>query len=119
MTENEAIEFLKSRCLGLQCEYHIKGRCKDNYVTKEKRMDDTLSLAEKALEEIQQYRAIGTIEECREAVEKQKVKKVIAYGDSEDGDILCPYCDDDLWDYKECGFNNCPFCGQRLDWSVE
>lgn len=30
-----------------------------------------------ALEEIQQYREIGTVEECREAVEKQKAKKPI------------------------------------------
>lgn len=29
----------------------------------------------KALEEVQQYRAIGTVEECREAIEKQKSKK--------------------------------------------
>lgn len=29
----------------------------------------------KALEEIQQYRAIGTPEECRAAMEKQKAKK--------------------------------------------
>ena len=29
----------------------------------------------KALEEIQQYRAIGTVEECRVAVEKMKPKK--------------------------------------------
>lgn len=28
-------------------------------------------LAIKAIEEIQQYRAIGTVEECREAIEKQ------------------------------------------------
>ena len=32
-------------------------------------------LAIKALEEIQQYREIGTVKECREAVEKQKPKK--------------------------------------------
>lgn len=30
----------------------------------------------KALEEVQQYRAIGTVEECRAAVEKQAEKKV-------------------------------------------
>ena len=31
-----------------------------------------LDVAIKALEEIQQYRAIGTVEECRKAVEKMK-----------------------------------------------
>lgn len=32
-------------------------------------------VAIEALKEIQQYRAIGTVEECRKAVEKQKPKK--------------------------------------------
>lgn len=36
---------------------------------------ESLDMAIKALEEIQQYREIGTVEECREAVEKQKPKK--------------------------------------------
>lgn len=36
---------------------------------------DVLNMAIKALEEIQQYRAIGTVEECREAMAKQKPKK--------------------------------------------
>ena len=42
----------------------------------------------KALEEIQQYRAIGTPDECREAVEKQK--EMIAYCD-ENNCYDCPY----------------------------
>ena len=36
---------------------------------------DVAVVAIKALEEIQQYREIGSLEECRKAVEKQKVKK--------------------------------------------
>lgn len=41
----------------------------------------------KALEEIQQYRAIGTPEECRAAVEKQKAKKPIR-----NDKCTCPSC---------------------------
>ena len=37
---------------------------------------ESLDMAIKALEEIQQYREIGTVEECREASEKQKSKKM-------------------------------------------
>lgn len=33
------------------------------------------------LEELKQYRAIGTVEECREAVEKQREKKPDFEGD--------------------------------------
>lgn len=66
------------------------------------------------IEEIQQYREIGTVEECREAVEKQKPKPCEFYGDEEDGKLLCPNCGEDLWDLKECGFNACPYCGQAV-----
>ena len=38
---------------------------------------DILTKTNKALEEVQQYRAIGTPEECQAAVEKQKEKKPI------------------------------------------
>ena len=42
--------------------------------------DYAIEEAIKALEEIQQYRAIGTVEECRKAVEKQKNRKSCKYG---------------------------------------
>ena len=38
-------------------------------------VNEALEIAKQALEEIQQYRAIGTVEECREAVEKQTPRK--------------------------------------------
>ena len=43
------------------------------YLTDMKICDgEEMDVAIKALEEIQQYREIGTVEECRMAVEKQK-----------------------------------------------
>ena len=80
---------------------------------------EAAKMAIAALEEIQQYRAIGTVEECREAVEKQKPKPCEFYGDEEDGKLLCPNCGGDLWDLKECGFNNCPYCGQAINENLE
>lgn len=81
-------------------------------------------LAIKALEEIQKYRAIGTVEECREAAEKQMPKKPDYEGDGyADGHIvydtwICPCCgkcyEVDFDDYKYC-----PECGQAIDWSEE
>ena len=35
-------------------------------------VNEALEIAKQALEEIQQYRKIGTVEECRDAAEKQK-----------------------------------------------
>lgn len=69
--------------------------------------------------ELDAYKEIGTVEECREAVEKQKPKPCEFYGDKEDGKLLCPNCGEDLWDLKECGFNNCPYCGQAINENLE
>lgn len=45
------------------------------------------------LEELKQYRAVGTVEECREAVEKQTAKKVTSF-DYHNGTVNygCPVC---------------------------
>lgn len=69
MKENEAIEKLKSMRLFMQIEDE-KNDCKfteDDYKANE--------MAIKALEEVQQYRAIGTREECRAVVGKQNPSK--------------------------------------------
>lgn len=50
-------------------------------------MNEALDTAINALEEIQQYRAIGTVEECWAAVEKQKGKKPIR-----NDKCTCPSC---------------------------
>ena len=78
----------------------------------------------KALEEVQQYRAIGTVEECRAAMEKQKAKKPDFEGDGyADGHLvydtwICPCCGKHYEvDYDDYDF--CPNCGQKLDWSDE
>lgn len=111
----------------------------------EKYTDDTLSpvvveahrMAITALKEIQQYRAmqseiiknnaelleyraIGTVEECREAVEKQRAKPPLAIVKSniENGGMYgdCPRCGEhmeSLWTAEKF----CPKCGQHIDWS--
>ena len=68
MTENEAIQRLKNR---LKTEEQRYGK---EFV---KEYFDDIDFAISALKEIQQYREIGTVEECRTAVEKQKPKKKI------------------------------------------
>ena len=80
---------------------------------------EALKLAIQAVKEAQQYREIGTVDKCREAVEKQKPNPCEFYGDEEDGRLLCPNCGEDLWDLKECGFNNCPYCRQAIYENLE
>ena len=76
-------------------------------------------VAIEALKEIQQYRAIGTVEECRKAVEKQKAKKPKEILRHRGGFEMhhCPNCDthyqtDNRYTIKD---NYCPVCGKLLD----
>lgn len=72
-----------------------------------------------ALSDWRQYRKVGTLEECRAAVEKQTAKKVKSISRVKDGDSYvgligrCPCCGDILEeDTVYCD------CGQRLDWGT-
>ena len=132
MNENEAIERIKYRM-------HTAGQ-----VAGKGGMED-LEMAIKALEEVQQYRAIGTpeelqemkkdfsealsdwrqyrkigtLEECRAAVEKQTAKKVKSISQVKDGDSyvgLIGRCPC-CGDILEEGTVYCD-CGQRLDWGT-
>ena len=82
---------------------------------------EDMEMAIEALKEIQQYREIGTVEECREAVEKQKPKKPRLnykpkfFGKST---YTCPRCGNcRLEEFANERQNNnyCWDCGQRLD----
>lgn len=82
---------------------------------------DCIDYAISALKEVQQYREIGTVEECRTAVEKQKKKTPVYEGDGyADGYMVY-----DTWVCTNCGtkyevdyddFDFCPKCGQAIDW---
>lgn len=61
------------------------------------------------LDMLAEYKKIGTLEECREAREKQKAKKV----DSNHTFSKCPNCGN--MDIHKHGY--CHVCGQKLDWS--
>ena len=90
-----------------------------------KELDDTLyaysdiymkalETAISALKEVQQYRKIGTVEECRKAVAKQKAKKPEVI-DQDFDYYKCPVCGEYIWatdninDHKYC-LN----CGQAV-----
>ena len=85
---------------------------------------ELMEMAIKALEEVQKYRAIGTPEECRAAVEKQTAKKPDYEGDGyADGHLvydtwICPCCGKH-YEVDYDNYNYCPDCGQKLDWSDE
>ena len=81
---------------------------------------EMIDFAISALKEIKQYREIGTVEECREAVEKQKAKKIII---RDWNPTKCPTCGHELSTslgdgyYKHPTFlERCPNCGQAILW---
>lgn len=118
MTENEAIEELKYDCNEL-------GKAIPCDTSWGESFENAYAMAISALEEVQQYRKIGTVEECREAVEKQTAKKPTLidykkYANFVDNvDFLqdaywCPNCKRVV---RSGSF--CRDCGQKLGWSDE
>ena len=103
MTENEAIrdlEYLIEECSAYPPETGVNETI------------GSLQYCITALREIQQYREIGTVEECREAMERQNHMKIKTI---EDMCFECPKCKelvahDDGWNT----YNYCPNCGQKL-----
>ena len=87
MTEQEAISVLKM----IETHGSLPTNAKDEAI--------------KALEEVQQYRAIGTPDECLAAVEKMKPKKTAIEAIKVH---ICPVCGSSgIYDY-------CGNCGQRV-----
>ena len=103
MTENESIRYLEI----------TKICAEDGSVGELQRQMCDMAIS--ALKEIQQYREIGTVEECREAVEMQKAKKPrdIEYDKSY---FVCDNCGESI--YTTDNFEShkyCLNCGQRID----
>lgn len=103
MTEQQAINGLNL----LFSEHGLNLPCTDSL--------EILNIAIKALEEIQQYREIGTVEECREAREKQKALSPVTYTGTNRAD--CSVCGATVRGIGKPFGNWCANCGQKLDWS--
>lgn len=68
----------------------------------------------KVAEKLKAYEEIGTVEECREARERQKEKKPVCRSVFTDGTRFpgCPTC----FSRIDRGAFYCSGCGQKLDW---
>lgn len=148
MTEQEAIE------LGNKLYANITNN--ENNIIKTNDYIEFVGIAIEALEEIQQYReigtvkeikireaqfarlsegyltdltalreymAIGTVDECRAAMEKQKAKKPIIEHENTSDCVTevewkCPICGTNYIELAPCG-EWCRYCGTKFDWSDE
>ena len=124
MTENEAIDIIHDKIE--TCEFYFAEN--DRYPKWcEYEFLESLGAAISALKEIQQYREVGTVEEFREAREKQIPKAPIMkpyYEDMPDEEYLCcPTCGDILTDRipddNKNFYFHCLNCGQKFDWREE
>ena len=116
MTENEAKAFLEieKQCINRNCDRNCE---KCDIVQKVEDLNSAYGTAIKALEEVQQYREIGTPEECQAAMETQIAKKAITYRGTNRAD--CPACGATVRGIDAPFGNWCSKCGQRLDWEEE
>lgn len=73
------------------------------------------------LEELKQYRTIGTVEECRAAMERQN--PIAAIAEKEDTGTtryICPTCGMYMgWSTGMFPARYCWKCGQKLDWGCK
>ena len=110
MKPEEAILMMRNR---IDTASEIAGKGTDG-----KAFED-MEMAIEALKEIQQYREIGTVEECREAVEKRKPKKPKEILRHRGGFEMqhCPNCDTDYQVDRRYKIKDgyCPACGKLLD----
>ena len=108
MTEKEAMSRIKDHM-----EIHRLKEPRAIYIT------IALSMAITALKEIQQYREIGTVEECWEAMEKQKAKKPDSSGMDEQDYYTCPNCGADIGNIDDYFQRDryCHECGQAIQWN--
>lgn len=116
MTPEEAIK-IAIHCLGVQAEQEVCEECpvyrESGIVCKE-----IVRTVISALKEIQQYRKIGTVEECREAMEKQKPKEPNRSGMDEQDYYVCPNCGADIGSIDDYFPRDryCHECGQAIQW---
>lgn len=133
MTKNEiknAIEVFEKPSKHIKCVHKCENGME--FLTYSQDLVLAFETAIDCLEEIQQYRAIGTVEECREARERQRAKKPKHQGCYDNDRVwhewngingkpyeLCPNCETNLC--CEMPYDRqpkyCDNCGQRLDWS--
>ena len=119
---NRKLREVYGNCDGL-IEIAVDGLCK-YYQTKDTRRPyESILLTDEDALAWRAYKEIGTVEECREAVEKQKPKKPEIYTDtvqtmngSFQRDVFeCPVCGDYVCNVEDEIPRYCQSCGQKLE----
>ena len=78
-------------------------------------LQEAVEMAIQALEEVEQYRSLGTVEELKEAREKQIPKKPIQISPKRHPYFVCPKCMEQISTNQPY----CDECGKALKWGEE
>ena len=78
--------------------------------------EETGNTFEECAEELERYRAIGTVSECRSAVSKTKAMKVKPFCKYAEDIKICPRCKEILPSYR---MKFCDECGQAVLWEED
>lgn len=121
MTPEEAIEIIEKQIVNCEAMIDFNENFdpeEDN--TKFLKEKEALLMAVKSIKEVQRYREIGTVKECRDARNMQTPEAPEYEGDGcdKDGNIIydtwiCPNCGERYEvDYDD--YEHCPKCGKAI-----
>lgn len=125
MTINEILEEEKKKLNSWKIFCNVEERMHGRISKSTLRDKEILEFKVSILEELIQYRSIGTVEECRAAAEKQRAIKptfVLNFGDFES--LFACECGKKITVRHDRGVmvdhngpNFCSNCGRKWDWS--
>lgn len=99
-------------CMKVMADEEVCEECNYYQSCDHTKQSDMAKIVISAMQKLQQYEELGTLEEVREAVEKQRKVK------PEDGEY-CPICHTFLKDEDDVPGFYCMNCGQAIDWGEE
>ena len=95
----------------------------EGFLGSDEKINEALEKAIESIEELEQYRALGTVEELKEAREKQIPKKPIIDKEMKAIEVHywnCPSCKTRYGTGTDMiELQHCHVCGQKIDWSEE
>lgn len=98
-------------CMKVMADEEVCEDCNYYQLCDHTKQADMARIVISAMDELQQYKQLGTMEEVRDAVEKQKKKKPRAITNR---CYVCPRCG--LAASLKIKHNYCDACGQRISW---
>lgn len=118
LTKGELFKIMTDEFLCADTAY--RGECcrncvNCNYFSGLKNRITAYSMITNELEELEQYRKIGTVEEFEDLEYKSVAKKPIRKPDADMKyeEVICPCCENYISNYTNKNYCN---CGQKIDW---